>query len=369
MRAFRAAAVAALVLLLLPAPASSEWGIAPDGTRGRLHVVQSGDTLWDITEHYLGTPWIWPSIWKENELDNPHLIVPGDLIWITDKGMRKLSAEEAALIVPVPDEGAAAHERYEPVLNEPQLENADASRDTDDPFASLDGSGADIERVIHYPGLHRFGFITPKQLEGSGAVLGSHEDYFWVAQERRSIVSLGEGQVHVGDRYTIFRTRRKVRHPVSGADLGYFVQNLGTAEITEIHPESSFAKILSSYSEIEPGDRLVPFEELQEDFPVAPTELAYNGIIVAKQPYRLYAGEHDLVLLDRGSFDGVVVGNELEIFRAGREVYDPLSGSKVLVPDDILGRMFILKVGPTTSMALIRRTSMQIQVGDHFRSQ
>ena len=62
------------------------------------------------------------------------------------------------------------------------------------------------------------------------------------------------------------------------------------------------------------------------------------------------------------------VGNELELFRAGKEVLDPVTGAEVLVPDDILGNMFVLKVGPRTSLALIRKSRRDIQVGDHFRS-
>jgi hypothetical protein len=368
MSAFRLLLVAA-IFFMLPGLASAQWGIAPDGTKGRMHTVVPGDTLWDITETYLGTPWIWPSVWKENEISNPHVIEPGEIIWITERGMRKLTPEEAARIALLSDEEAAGAETPASVTDAmPDHENADTSRDTHDPFASLDGDGADIERLIGFPGLHRFSFISPQELRGAGAVLGSHEQSYWVSQERRTIVSLGEGQVHVGDRYTIFRTRRRVRHPETGRELGFFVQNLGTAEITEIHPESSFVKVLSSYSEIEPGDRLIPYEAEQEEFPVSPTELAYKGMVVAKQPYRLWAGEGDVVLIDRGSFDGVTVGNELEVFRAGREVLDPVSGSHVLVPDDIVGKMFVLKVGPNTSLALIRFSKMEIQVGDHYRS-
>ncbi len=370
MPAFRLLVVAT-VLVLLPIAVAAQWGIAPDGTKGRMHTVVKGDTLWDITEKYLGTPWIWPSVWKENEIENPHLIQPGEVIWITDRGMRKLTPEEIDQIRPLPDGETApanADGSDDDSDDELRLENADTSKDTHDPFASLDGGGADVERMIRFPGLHRFGFITPKELSGAGAVLGSHEDNYWTSQERRTIVSLGEGQVHVGDRYTIFRMRRRVRHPETAQDLGVFVQHLGTAEITEIHPESSYVKVLSAYGEIEPGDRLLPYEELPTRFAVTPTELAYNGLIVAKQPYRLYAGEGDLVLIDRGSFDGVTVGNELEIYRSGREVNDPVTNMKTLVPDDILGKMFVLKVGPNTSMALIRTSKMQIRVGDHFRS-
>ena len=60
------------------------------GRPGRVHEVVPGDTLWDISDAYLGTPWVWPSIWQDNQdIENPHLIYPGDLIWITPWEMRK----------------------------------------------------------------------------------------------------------------------------------------------------------------------------------------------------------------------------------------------------------------------------------------
>ena len=355
--------------LAVPGLVSAQWGVATDGTKGRLHVVEKGDTLWDITETYLGTPWIWPSVWKENEIENPHVIQPGDMIWITKRGMRKLTPEEAARILSAEgeEEGTPAAQN-ETGSGEILSDEPKPSRDSYDPFASLDGASADIEQVIHYPGLHRFGFVTPKGLGGAGAVLGSHEDNYWTSQEKRTIVSVGEGQARVGDRYTLFRTRRRVTHPDTGSEMGYFVQILGSAEVTEVHPESSFVRIMTAYGEIEPGDRLIPFIEEQDRFRVEPTDLQYSGIVLAKQPYRLYVGEGDLILIDRGSFDGVQVGNELELFRAGKEVLDPGTGAEVLVPDDILGNMFVLKVGPRTSLALIRKSRRDIQVGDHFRS-
>ena len=72
--------------------------MTPDGRKGQIYKVQKGDTLWAISQKYLGTPWIWPSVWKENEAEiaNPHWIYPGDLIWISNGSMRKLTPEEAA---------------------------------------------------------------------------------------------------------------------------------------------------------------------------------------------------------------------------------------------------------------------------------
>ena len=340
-------------------------GVAPDGRKGQLHVVVKGDTLWDITARYLGTPWIWPSIWKENSgIKNPHEIYPGDIIWITDGTMRKVTAEEAAELMKQLGEELPE----EPAAPEPELEaEPEAEPVSPDPFAALDHGETVIQHVLKYPGLHRFGWVTADQLMGSATILGSHEEHYWTSQGQRTIVSLGEGQVNVGDQFTVFRIRRRVMHPETGQIVGYFTQTLGRAEIAEIHPESSFIHVLDAYAEIEPGDRVVSYIEQPKEITEKQVREHIKGMIVAQQPYRIYSGWNDFVILDRGSVHGVEAGNNFNVYRPGKEVSDPLTATKVLVPDDVIGRVFVVSVTPTTSLALITHADRKLKEGDRFR--
>ena len=57
--------------------ATSAEGAAayPDGL---VYTVVEGDTLWDLSAKYLGSPWKWPELWERNRfLTNPHYIFPG----------------------------------------------------------------------------------------------------------------------------------------------------------------------------------------------------------------------------------------------------------------------------------------------------
>jgi hypothetical protein len=353
---------------LLPASAEAKGvaGISPTGEKGWLHTVERGDTLWDITAQYLGSPWIWPSVWRDNEIENPHRISPGDLIWITEHGIKKLTAEEASRIAPLSEESVPAAEGEGAAL--PAAADQTRPSGEDDPFAALDRTSGDLQTKLHFPGLHRFGLVSANAMEGTAAILGSHDEAYWTSQERRTIVGVGEGKVHVGDRFTIFRTRKRIDHPETGHSLGYLVERLGTAEVMEIHTESSFVKVTSAYAEIEPGDRLMPYEEEPIDFVAVPVAKPMNGMVVGVQLYRQFALRGDIVILDHGSDDGMQRGNRFQLFRSGKEVVDPVTRAKTLVPDDLIGEAMVVKVTETASLALLTRADRPVHEGDHFRT-
>ncbi len=70
-------------------PPKKERFLLEEVEEARRYVVAEGDTLWDISEKLLLDPFLWPEIWQVNpEIENPHLIYPGDVITLIFIGGR-----------------------------------------------------------------------------------------------------------------------------------------------------------------------------------------------------------------------------------------------------------------------------------------
>ena len=67
------------------------------------YTIQRGDTLWHISTLYLKSPWHWPELWGMNlqQIKNPHLIYPGQvLVLVRSEGRALLMLEEATIWPP-----------------------------------------------------------------------------------------------------------------------------------------------------------------------------------------------------------------------------------------------------------------------------
>ncbi len=49
------------------------------------YLIRSGDTLWDISERYYGSPWFYPDIAGENRITDPDWIYPEDVIVLSER--------------------------------------------------------------------------------------------------------------------------------------------------------------------------------------------------------------------------------------------------------------------------------------------
>lgn len=330
-------------------------GYDEEGEQGRIHVVVVGDTLWDISASYLGTPWVWPSIWESNPgVANPHRIFPDDQIWITPSKMKRVTPAEAAELL-----------ARGPLIPEAPMEDL--------PPAAV-GELVDATPVapsyqtLEYRAMHGVAYVSEAQYEGAGSIVDSPSFHRLLSETRRAYINLGDGQVSEGDRFSVVRASEVVRDPETGRKLGVLVERLGWLEVTRTRSESSEALIKQSFAEIERGDRILPREEISTEIPIRPAGSGIEGQVAHFQSSRTVMAQRDVVFLNRGTQDGMDIGIPLEIFRDQGRARDAMLGQSVTLPEDIVASLVVVVADPSTSVAVVTSSRTHIERGDTFRT-
>ncbi|WP_373049047.1 LysM peptidoglycan-binding domain-containing protein [Vulgatibacter sp.] len=328
-----------------------DFGGAPDdvvpSVSGDTHTVERGDTLWDISGKYLENPWYWPKVWSFNpQIENPHWIYPGDEI--------RLQQDDGA----APAGGPMA-----------DLSKGDFTDPGSDDVSVAGRIGVQLPKNLLAP---TAGFVTEQELAESGVLAKSWEEKALLMEGDRIYVAWQDAadQVEVGNTYVIYRTDREVSHPEEGGTVGYLTRVLGTARVVDAKPNADYvtAVIVRSLSEIERGDRIGPVAgELSHRVSRVSNRSEVDAFILATLEENLAElGQGHLVFLDKGSEDGLVAGNTLDVIRAGDGLeddgYTPHFDEEL--PVENIGSLMVVDVKERTAAALVVRSIRELRIGD-----
>jgi LysM repeat protein len=331
--------------------------------KGTPYTVQRGDTLWGISSHFLSDPFYWPKLWKENKfILNPDLIYPGNvIIFPTEEQLRealerteetaspaaeeKVSEEAVSPAAPAQPPTAREETPLPPLVLQPEL----PSNNRDLVFSS--------------------GYII-REPEPSGRVIASTEEKVMYSRYD-TVYLLPSARPKVGDRLTAYRVVRKVYHPKTDEYLGNLIRILGTMEVTAVEDKTATAVVSRSYDVIMQGDPYLPYKSLEQtdvdrDENGAASRL--DGYIVDVKEEKLSNAQFDVVFIDKGHRDGLLVGRSFLIFREGSKtpVTAPVSG--IQLPRRKVGELQVISVQDETSIAKVVRSTEPIIRGDVVES-
>jgi hypothetical protein len=315
--------------------------------------IQKGDTLWDITGRFFGSPWKWPQVWSYNpEVTNPHWIYPDDTL--------RLRPEE---------EGKKGLPRA----------------DDDIEYAARERRDAGPDSVF----LREQGFLDRDALEASGEIVGSPSEKMLLSPYDEVYVQFDQaGERARGQELTVFRRYEKAGETEESAapeqvkkGEGVLVRILGTIRVDSYDPERKMARgvIVEALDPIERGFKVADVPRRFEM--VDPRENQVNvvtEVVAALRPRELLA-DQQLVFVGAGAEEGVRKGNRFFVVRRGdgwRETIqsspeemgaaEPDAPEAEQYPPNIIAEGRVVDVRPHTSALLITRSTGPVRVGDRI---
>lgn len=285
------------------------------------HIVKPGDTLFDISNAYFGTPYVWPILWSFNaHISNPHWIYPNDIVYLR---------------APLPGDAP-------------------------------DGSGGVGPLVAANRGLSMGvgAFITGRAVSSLGKIEKSIEGKEMLTFPDKVYFSLNSGEqqrVERGKVYAILRDQGLIKQ--NEKDIGTRFKVVGAVRVTEVADKSLHtAVIVQAWEEIYRGDLLFPYErQLLRVAPTVANKTVVGKIIDTLDRTELF-GQHFYVFINKGENDGVRVGNRFFTYfrNDGLSSFDDDSNSKL--PFERIAQILVIQAEDNYSTGIVVESVRELDV-------
>jgi hypothetical protein len=309
------------------------------------YTVVKGDTLWDISERFLKSPWLWPEVWHANrQITNPHLIYPGDVIGLVYiDGKPRLTTLKAG-----PENGV--------VKLSPKARAIPMS--TAIPTIPLDAISSFLtdNRVV-----------TPEEMDSA--------PYILIGREQHLITGAGDdvfarGDAKGAERMAVYRSSETYIDPDTQEFLGLEARSIATGSVKGLDGEVITLGILRSSEELRQGDRLLPTEDrvINSTFTPSKPDGDIRGKMISVDSGVGNIGQYNVVVINRGEREGLKEGNVLAVYKNGGLVRDPYTKEKIELPSERAGLLMVFRVFEKLSYGLILKANRPLAVMDEVRT-
>ena len=305
------------------------------------YVVQVGDTLWDIASTFLKDPWFWPEIWHINtQIENPHLIYPGDVL---------------ALVY---------------IDGQPRITNVRASTYRLSPQARISPITQAVTS-IPYESVSAFlssgAVLEKREADRLPHLLATKGDHL-IASAGNLVYVRGLDDAQLGSRYNVVEVGGPLVDPDDNRLIGYQGKFIGEGTLRRGGDPATVA-LTDTNQEAVPGDRLIPESvDIPLNFYPRSPSSPIDGRIISVVGGVTQIGQYQVVVLNRGTRDGLSVGDVLTVYQTGETIKDRFAGGKVRLPDEEAGTLMVFKVYDRIGYGLVMEATQAIHIHDIVRN-
>ena len=303
---------------------------------GFYYTVKKGDTLWDLSERFADSPWLWPDLWgKNDQIANPHWIYPGERIRLYLKSGVKNIDEVVKKDIAV----ASVEPEKEP------------------PY-------------FYYSAMDTISFLKRTPIPVSGIIYkGSKDDILLGTGDRIYIRGEGNTAFRRGSRYTAFR-KLKVEKNRSNVNFnGYQYYPTGVVEIAGEESGIIMAQVVRSYRTIEVGNILLPYEKRSGKIVLTESVEGLRGKFIGSEENETIFSNSSIAFIDKGERNGVKTGQHYTLFYNEKKKRQAnRSWRSNILPSVEFGTFLVLHTEADNATVLITRSDESISPGASFRS-
>ncbi len=311
------------------------------------YTVKKGDTLWGISERYTDDAWLWPNIWYQNDqIENPHLIFPGDII-----GLMSIGGEMKVAVVERGMESRTV--KMSPTARIEPIESAIPTIPMDAimPFIARN-------RIVEAGELEAAPYILSA---GGGRIMNGAGG---------TAYGRGDFTDGIANAYGIFRASLVYKDPITEEILGLEAKEIGLANVISNEKDIVKLDLVITSQQVVEGDRLLTTENRQlvtRFQPKAPDEYI-DGFIISVSGGVSQIGQYSMIVINKGKRDGVSEGSMLDIMKRGEIVRDRTKEEQVRLPAEKAGQLMVFRAYEKLSYALVVKATRALKVGDQVRS-
>jgi LysM domain-containing protein len=325
----------AALTVALPATAAQAQEPLP-----QTHTVRKGDTLWDLAQHYLKDPFLWPGIYRQNTdvVEDPHWIYPGEVLRIAPVDN---VAAVPTMDTPVPVDSTtpviAAGPDTSDAARGPQQRSLAENPEDQAPLFSAERPRTAAEilkaytdqpyRPLRQSEFYSSGFLTENQRLPFGRVLGPVTPQQIKAVNSRAnalpfttiAVEAPKGATYeVGDSLLL----AQIGHELE--PYGDVVIPTGLARVIETVDDRYIANIVATYGPIRNGQRVLPAESFSPGVGrrAVPVADGVRGALIGGLGRQDLKEPQMVIFINKGREDGVAPGDLFEVRRRPQRLSD-----------------------------------------------
>lgn len=287
------------------------------------YVVKKGDTLWDISEKYLHSPWKWPKLWDMNDyINNPHLIYPGDKIKIiiNNNGEKEILINNKKTplkrTVLSPDREAKKQKIYINSINFNEIETL-------------------VSGVV---------INNKEELGKYGKVLGNNNTESFYSKYDTIYIN-NKTELESGDKINFYKKPEVLNYNTS------LLKYSGNGVVLNKHKNNIYSVFIESSVDLITPESLTKYENKTYNygfnFKSSENVLFEETKILYSFDQKSFLGKGNVFIIEKGESDNVSIGQVFNIEKKGKKTPNGK------IPNEIIGQSVVFNVNKNHSFLQI----------------